>query len=230
MDDLNEFLLQAQKKRGYLLPHHGLLAASNPTLLQAYDNLYSRLTLASRHLSRHDHEFVWLAVLMAKDENLGTHHVKKFLDAGGSELELSHIAALTAFSKGASNYSFIQQNWLPHLDHFDAEAAYGVGFRAVTFGDNPELFHFAACGVHMCCGQWTQLAWQIKLAHTDQVSELGLVETLSLAMLPAGVPSFSKAAAVWRQLILDKEIEASEELTQWAKLPGQGGYDESVGL
>ena len=230
MPDLDEVLLQVQKKRSYLLPHHGLLAASTPALLQAYDDLYSKLTLTSRHLSRHDHEWVWLGVLMAKDENLGTHHVKKFLDADGTEQELVQIAALTAFAKGAGNYDFITNHWLPHLEGFHVEAAYGEGFRATTFGQSPQLFHLTACAVHMCCGQWNQLGWQIKLAYQDQVSELGLVEALSLAMLPAGVPSFSKAAAVWRELINNGEVQASEDFTQWANLPGQGGYDESVGL
>ena len=57
-------------KRGYLLPHHGLLALSAPNLLQHYDQLYSSLTLTDRHLDRHDHEFVWLGVLMSTQEAL----------------------------------------------------------------------------------------------------------------------------------------------------------------
>ena len=45
-------------KRGYLLPHHGLMAISAPHLLERYDSLYSTLALTDRHLSRHAHEFV----------------------------------------------------------------------------------------------------------------------------------------------------------------------------
>jgi hypothetical protein len=71
-------------KRGYLLPHHGLLALSAPNLLQHYDQLYSSLTLTERYLDRHDHEFVWLGVLMSTQEALGTHHVQRFLNAGGT--------------------------------------------------------------------------------------------------------------------------------------------------
>jgi hypothetical protein len=32
-------------KRGYLLPHHGLMAISTPHLLERYDSLYSTLAL-----------------------------------------------------------------------------------------------------------------------------------------------------------------------------------------
>ena len=55
-------------KRGYLLPHHGLMAISTPHLLERYDSLYSALALEERHLSRQAHEFVWLGVLISCEE------------------------------------------------------------------------------------------------------------------------------------------------------------------
>ena len=81
-------------KRGYLLPHHGLLALSAPNLLQHYDQLYSSLTLTDRYLDRHDHEFVWLGVLMSTQEALGTHHVQRFLNAGGTVDEVGSAAPM----------------------------------------------------------------------------------------------------------------------------------------
>ena len=38
-------LEEVHAKRGYLLPHHGLLAISTPHLLERYDSLYSTLAL-----------------------------------------------------------------------------------------------------------------------------------------------------------------------------------------
>ena len=58
-------LSDIHEKRGYLLPHHGLMATSTPDLLERYDSLYSALALEERHLSRHAHEFVWLGVLIS---------------------------------------------------------------------------------------------------------------------------------------------------------------------
>jgi hypothetical protein len=38
-EELSQRLAPIKAKRGYLLPHHGLLAVSSPQLLQAYDQL-----------------------------------------------------------------------------------------------------------------------------------------------------------------------------------------------
>ncbi len=75
--------LQALKaKRGYLLPHHGLMAVTSEKLLAAYDAAYTALALDMRVLNVHDREFVWLAILIATDEALATHHIPKFQKAG----------------------------------------------------------------------------------------------------------------------------------------------------
>ena len=42
-DDTRERLERARAKRGYLLPHHGLLAVAAPRLLEAYDAAYTAL-------------------------------------------------------------------------------------------------------------------------------------------------------------------------------------------
>ena len=80
-------------KRGYLLPHHGLMAISAPHLPERYDSLYSAIALEERHLSRHAHEFVWLGVLISCEESLGSHHVKRFVDAGGDAAHLGRRRA-----------------------------------------------------------------------------------------------------------------------------------------
>ena len=49
---LAKLLAAVREKRGYLLPHHGLMAASMPELLTAYDDLYTAMTLTPRQLSR----------------------------------------------------------------------------------------------------------------------------------------------------------------------------------
>ena len=64
--ELEAFLKAIRSKRGYLLPHHGLMAISMPQLLNAYDELYTTIALTERQLSRHDHEFVWMGVLIAR--------------------------------------------------------------------------------------------------------------------------------------------------------------------
>ena len=63
--NLVKLLSGIRAKRGYLLPHHGLMAITAPALLDAYDAAYTQMTLNDRVLDHHDREFVWLAILIA---------------------------------------------------------------------------------------------------------------------------------------------------------------------
>ena len=62
------------------------------------------------------------------------------------------------------------------------------------------------------------------------MNELELAEVLSLAMFPGSVPYYVRAAEVWRQLIAEGTVPASDLFKQWAEISGQGGYDEASGM
>jgi alkylhydroperoxidase/carboxymuconolactone decarboxylase family protein YurZ len=217
-------------KRGYLLPHHGLMAISTPHLLERYDSLYSTLTLTERHLSRHAHEFVWLGVLISCEESLGSHHVKRFVDAGGDAEDLGLVTAISAMAKGSEGYLFVEDHWVPHLPTARPREQYLAAFEQVIGPIAPTLAHMTACAVHTCSGNWRSLKWQIEAAYHAGVNELELAEALSLAMFPGSVPYYVRAAEVWRQLIVDNGVPASDLFKQWAKISGQGGYDEASGV
>ena len=101
-DDLVTRLAALRAERGYLLPHHGLLAALAPDVLAAYGTLYRALTLGKRHLGDFAKEFVWLAILAATDEAAATHHVAKFRAAGGLSCARASNAKVNARSAIAS--------------------------------------------------------------------------------------------------------------------------------
>jgi alkylhydroperoxidase/carboxymuconolactone decarboxylase family protein YurZ len=228
-DDLARQLAAIRARRGYLLPHHGLMAVSSPRLLEAYDATYAALALEPRTLSRHDHEFAWLAILVATDEALATHHLPKFRAGGGTDAEFAGVLRIVAFALGFPAYRFIDRHWRPHLPDFDPNAEYLTAFRAVA-GDVPlRLAHLAAATVHTCRAAWDALAWQIVAAYADAVPEDDLAEALSLTMFPGSVPYFVEAAGVWRQLIVDGRVPASPRYRAWAAVAGQGGYDEASG-
>lgn len=228
--DLDGRLERMRARRGYLLAHHGLMGLAGDGLLEAYDALYGRLTLTPGYLSRHEHEFVWMAVLMSIDEPLGTHHIPRYLEAGGTREEFMAILAFTALAKGVSCYRFVQSHWRLHLPEIEAEAAYRTAFERAAAGAPLPLAHTAASAVHMCRGDFEALAWQLRAAYEAGAPEQGLAEALSLAMFPGSVPYFARAAEVWRRLIADGEVEASAAFRAWAELGGQGGYDEASGL
>jgi len=123
-NELTTTLETIRDKRGYLLAHHGLMALAGNGLVEAYDALYTRLTLTPGDLSRDELELVWMAVLTRLDEPLGTHHIPRYLEAGGSREEFTGILAITALAKGVSCYQFVEGNWLAHLPDMSPQAAY----------------------------------------------------------------------------------------------------------
>ncbi len=221
--------LQAVRaKRGYLLPHHGLLAITSPAMLIAYDNAYTELALAPRILSPHDREFVWLAILIAADEALATHHIAKFLAAGGTMAEVETVLRLTAWALGARAYGFVHAHWLPHLVGFDVAPAYAAALAANAGAVPPRLAIPAVAAVHAVKGEWFLLERAIIEAYGRNVPEMELAEALSLVMFPGSVPRFVEAAGVWLRLIRDGRVTPSPAFAAWAALEGQGGFDEAV--
>ena len=92
------------------------------------------------------------------------------------------------------------------------------------------LVHLAQCAVHVCRARWRLLEWQLTAAYADAVPEDEVAEALSLAMFPGSVPRFVRACSVWRRLIADGTLPASPRYRAWARLTGQGGFDEASGV
>ena len=158
-------LSDIHEKRGYILPHHGPMAISTPDLLERYDPLYSALALEGRHLSRHAHEFVWLGILISCEESMGSHHVKRFLDARGDAAHLGLATAISAMAIGSRGFLFVEDHWVPHLPTAHPREQYLAAFEQVIGPVAPELAHMTACAVRTCSGNWRGLKWQIETAY-----------------------------------------------------------------
>lgn len=228
-EELARRLEAVRAKRGYLLPHHGLMAVAAPRLLEAYDRTYAALALDDRTLSRHDREYVWFAILIATDEAIATHHIPKFRDAGGTDAGIAQVLGVAAFALGVRAHRFVADHWLPHLPGFDPRAEYRAGLVRVAGGGEMRLPLLAAAAVHVCEADWTALAWAIEDAYAAGVPEDDLAEALSLAMFPGSVPHFVEACRVWRELIAQGRVAAGPRYRVWAELSGQGGWDEASG-
>lgn len=222
--DLETRLEQVRAKRGYLLPHHGLMALAFPDLLAGYDAAYTALALTDRILSHHDREFVWLAVLAATDEALATHHIAKFRDAGGDDAAIGAAFTACAWALGAAAHDFAAQCWTRQLAPWDPQRSYVESIRRMQ---PLRLVHLAQCAVHVCRARWRLLAWQLQAAYEDRVPEDEIAEAISITMFPGSVPHFVEACAVWRGMIADGTLNASSRYRAWARLSGQGGFDEA---
>jgi alkylhydroperoxidase/carboxymuconolactone decarboxylase family protein YurZ len=220
-------LAAVKAKRGYLLPHHGLLALAFPRLLEGYDAAYTAMALDDRVLSHHDREFVWLAVLAATDEALATHHIAKFRAAGGDDALVGAAFAATALAIGAEAFDFAAHRWGAQLAPFDPRAAYLEAVAAIAPAAPRRLVHLAQCAVQVCRARWRVLEWQIEAAYADRVPEDEIAEAITLAMFPGSIPRFVEACGVWRGMIAAGRVAASERYKAWAALTGQGGFDEA---
>lgn len=233
MNEENEIearLAAVRAKRGYLLAHHGLLAITSPRMLDAYDHAYTELAITPRVLSAHDREFVWLAILIATDEALATHHIAKFQGAGGTQEEVGVAIRLTAWAKGAHAYDFVRTHWRAHLPGLDMAALYADGLLHNAGPVPPHLAIQAVAAVHAARGDWWLLRHAIMLAYANKVPEVALAEALSLMMFPGSVPRFVEAAGVWLALIREGCVAPSPIFAAWARLEGQGGFDEAAGV
>jgi alkylhydroperoxidase/carboxymuconolactone decarboxylase family protein YurZ len=235
MSDETEQALEARlaavrAKRGYLLPHHGLMALAFPKLLEGYDAAYTALALDDRILSHHDREFVWLAVLAATDERVATHHIAKFRASGGTDATIGAAFAASALAIGAEAFDFAARDWARQLAPFSARDAYLLTLRRIAPEAPIRLVHLAGLSVQVCRARWRPFGWHLEAAYADGVPEEEMAEAISLAMFPGSVPYFVEACAEWRRLILEGTLPASPRFQAWARLTGQGGHDEATGI
>ncbi|MFY0691745.1 MAG: hypothetical protein JXR14_07460 [Paracoccaceae bacterium] len=229
--EVEEKLSKIRGKRGYLLPHHGLLAVSSPELLDAYDATYSALTLSERVMTLHQKEIVWLVILVSTGEAIATHHIDRLRKGGGGEADVDAALAFSAWADGADRHAFVEKHWAPHLDGFNGTRAYRNGLDALMarFPVERWVVEVGLAAAHQCHRRWDWVAEHIIGAYEAGADEGALAEGLSLAMFPGGVPNFVDACDIWKDLILEGKVQASAPYEAWARMTGQGGFDEASG-
>ncbi|WP_431284744.1 carboxymuconolactone decarboxylase family protein [Humitalea sp. 24SJ18S-53] len=220
----DDALRAVRAKRGYLLPHHGLMATAAPGLLEAYDQAYTQIALTARHLSEHDREFIWLAVLATTDEGLATHHIAKFRAAGGTDAMIGAAFTAAAMAIGGQAFDFAARDWGVQLAPFDARAAY---LEACQGGAPWRLTLLALLGAMVCRRRERLLGWLIEAGYEASIPEDAMAEAMTLAMFPGSIPYFVRACGVWRALIVAGSVTASPRYAAWAAMTGQGGFDEA---
>ena len=217
-------LADVAEKRGYLLPHHGLLAITDPDLLKGYDACYSALTLVDRRLAEQDKEFVWLCVLTTCDEDLASQHLDKFRNAGGSDRDVEAAVHLAAIGEGSGAYAFMADHWQHHLPDYDRRRVYleAVNALADRFDISSLRTHLGLAAIHTCHLNWVELAWHIEEAYAAKIPESELAEALSYTMFTGSIPKYIEGVRVWRDMIREKRIKASEPFQIWAKMDTDG--------
>jgi alkylhydroperoxidase/carboxymuconolactone decarboxylase family protein YurZ len=217
-------------KRGFLLPHHGAMLVAAPDLHDAYTNMYATLTQTDRHLSPFERELVWLAILIAAKEAVGTHHVELFFKAGGTQGQAELLTRLCAFALGAEAFAFMDQHWSASFPGLAGEQAYLDAFELLI--DDSVLpsgaCHLAMAALQAALGRRWGLAAHIVAIYRHAVAEDALVEALSLIMWPVGVNRFVEACAVWTEVMSSGRVTPSERYQIWAATPRQSGHADQA--
>lgn len=231
-DEVRARLTSLRNKRGYLLPHHGLLAVAEPELLEAYDGLYTALTLRPRSLAARDKEIVWLTVLVSMREEIGTHHLDRLKQSGGTDEDVKACVALAAWAEGADHFQFVEQHWSVHLPQFTAIDQYRHGLSALldSYSVTQGTAEIALAATHQCKRRGNWVKEHLRGAYLCQTEERAIAEGLSFALFPGGVNNFVRACGHWRDLIIAGEVDASPPYKAWAELTGQGGFDDRDNL
>lgn len=226
LDALRERIEAIRGDRGFLLPHHGAMAAALPELQDTYFAMYRELTLTERHLSPFEKEFVWVAILIATDEAIGTHHLDLFRKAGGSDAQAQLATALTALALGAEAFGFVDRHWAAWFPNLRGNGAYRATVETLIAGAAVPagLCHLAMAAVQAALGRDWGLKAHIEAAYAAGVPEDKLTEALSLIIWPAGVNRFLDACAAWHDLMTAGRVTPSERFRVWAQTPRQDGF------
>ncbi len=229
-DEIRDALEAIRAARGFVLPHHGAMAAALPELHLAYEAMYRALTLEQRHLAPLEREVVWLAILAACEEPVGTHHIHKFRLAGGDEALAAAVFRLVGWAAGAPRYACMAAHWQDHFAGLPAAAEYLAGLDALLAGTplSPGLARIALIGAHTACEEMWGLRVVLESAYERGVAEPAMAEAMSLAIWPRGVNRFVKATAAWLDLLRSGRVIPSPAFQAWADVAGQGAFRPPV--
>jgi alkylhydroperoxidase/carboxymuconolactone decarboxylase family protein YurZ len=226
-EEVRRRLAEARQRRGYLLPHQGVMAAALPELQDAYPAMYRALTVGDRHLTLHEKECVWLAILTACQEHVGTHHVAMFRESGGANQQAQAILQVAALALGAPTvFGFVDDHWAEHFALEETAPLYQSAIERIcsTAQLDTNIGLLMALGVHTAFSHEWGIRTSLRLCYMCDVHEGKMAEAMSLALWPCGMNRFVTAAFIWRDLILSGKVPASAGFVEWAKTRDQDGF------
>ena len=96
-----ELIQKIRRERPWLLNYHQLLLKNDPEMLKKWDELYSTEKFKERFITAREKELVDLAISAIMKWRPGLEiHIKKSVDMGITEPEITEIFSLAAMSAG----------------------------------------------------------------------------------------------------------------------------------
>lgn len=215
--ELRERLERLRAARGFLLAHHGAMAAAAPDLHQAYLEMYRALTLVDRHLDPLAKESVWLAILVTTGESVGTHHLELFIAAGGDTAAARSLLSMAAHAQALDTLLFADRHWSDYMPGLDAVETYRRGLEGLRADSlAPRTAELAMLAVHTARASHDGIAHHIRHCYEIGVAEEQMVEALGYLIWPCGVNTFLEACTIWHGLMRRGEVRPSPLFEVWA--------------
>ena len=145
---MSDILDMIQAKRGYLLPFHKMLAVHDPELLRRYDHFYEKMTLDQNVLSPFEKEFVWIAILAAAREGVGSLHLERAKIAGLTQAQMEQAVSLAALAESFPAFCFGIEKWGKWLDEAAIAGNYLRLVATAGEGIAPALVELAMLVTH----------------------------------------------------------------------------------
>jgi alkylhydroperoxidase/carboxymuconolactone decarboxylase family protein YurZ len=191
--------------------------------------MYEALTVAPRELSALERECVWLCLLVAAQEAIGTHHLELFRAAKGTDADAVTLIALAGAAPASDALDFAGRHWAPQLPELDPAAAWDATVAALRGGIDPALADLCLLTVQAARNSRSGVARQLRRLYGKSVAEPRIVEALSYVMWPRGVNAFLEACEVWHELMAAGEVTPSPLFAAWRDMPGLGTFDPASG-
>jgi alkylhydroperoxidase/carboxymuconolactone decarboxylase family protein YurZ len=205
-DEGAKLLEQMFAKRGYLLPYHRMLGASDPQLLATYDALYTRLTLDQRVLTMVEREIVWVALIAATREKYASFHLDRGVQAGMDNEAISDLIALASACEGFSALHFAQNAFSKWVPESRAMKRYAAIFDAARGGLPEAISEVAAVVCFAACRNPEGMRFHLKRAFDQGARREQIVEGLSYVLLHRGGPTMIDAVGCWEKAAPELKI------------------------
>lgn len=219
-NETEERLRRLRAGRGYALPHHGLMARLAPDLFDLFDAFYLRInTVDPDQDSRRYREFLWLVILLSVRSGTASHHATKFAEAAGSAAEVALAIRIASLPQQAGSVEFAVTHWADRIEGLSAPDLWASMHPAPEGTDRLERRQIdLACALAFGCRRHAT-GFRRHLAATLHagMAERDVFDALCLMILPAGLPAFVRCAGIWRTLIDEGEVLASDGLARWAE-------------
>lgn len=203
---MSDILEMIRAKRGYLLPFHKMLAVHDPELLRRYDHFYEKMTLDQNVLTPFEKEFVWIAILAAAREGVGSLHLDRAKIAGLSQGQMQQAVSLAALAESFPAFFFGMDKWGKWLDVDQIEGNYLKLVEVAGLGIAPALVELAMLVSHGI--RLDPVAFGIHLKRFDDFggTSAQLSEALTYLFNPKGANMVLDVAAMWEKVATELNL------------------------